>query len=356
MSVRVFVEPEKIRNVAGEPLRGEVIVEVDAACRCKNLSVKLFWQAGEGRLVRDTGGLLARRLHKGSWKPGRHAFRFEFPTPFDGPWVYDGRKFSLEWIVEAHADLERGEDVTTRRAVMLSPPPLRLDPGPFCSPEPRIAPAYDGDPPWLLRGLAIFCAALVVGFVVDLVWFRGKGGFCLGLPVAGLVAWATGKEWLRQRSQTVMGVEAFSVQPLTTHAGGAVTVHLRLRPRRDLKVRSIRVMLRRFEQFRVPEGRRRIQMRKGAPQVRQYVTKREQVFELAEEVKKGGWIGAGEPYELTHTLTVPADAGYSFTAKNNSVVWAAGVDFALDKTGWSRWQPIRLVPASPPPPSVEQPG
>lgn len=77
----------------GEEFEGEVVVKVDAACRCDGLTVAAEWCiSGKGNPA--TGSTEGQTLFKGEWQPGEHRYRFKCRAPV-GPLSYSGELLQI---------------------------------------------------------------------------------------------------------------------------------------------------------------------------------------------------------------------------------------------------------------------
>ncbi|NVB39570.1 hypothetical protein G6O69_17135 [Pseudenhygromyxa sp. WMMC2535] len=93
----------------GERITGWVRVEVDAATKCDGLALTQLWRA-EGAGESRSGGRSEFQLFSGEWAPGVHRYPFDLACP-EEPGSYHGGLFSVEWQLEARADVPWALDV-----------------------------------------------------------------------------------------------------------------------------------------------------------------------------------------------------------------------------------------------------
>lgn len=197
-TISIDLDQDSVRLPAGGVVRGVVTVEVNADCKCKALSVTLFWQThGRGNRTQDTVETV--ELFGGAWKAGERAsYPFELPLP-DGPVSYHGHYFNVDWYLQARADIPWAIDPKYDKDILLVPGPS-MDPARYptrFNRVPGVAARRNQGKFGISFGALIFSLPFLgVGLFVLLLglvsWGGGGDGllmvlFGLGFFVAGLV-------------------------------------------------------------------------------------------------------------------------------------------------------------------------
>ncbi|AWV90643.1 hypothetical protein [Bradymonas sediminis] len=116
--ISIELEPGSVRCHAGGVVRGVVVVDVDADCKCNALTVALGWFThGRGNRRADTVQTI--NLFTGEWRAGqRVSYPFEMRLP-NGPLSYEGYYFNVDWGLRARADIPWALDPKCDQDILL---------------------------------------------------------------------------------------------------------------------------------------------------------------------------------------------------------------------------------------------
>lgn len=320
----------------GEPMRGHVVVRVDADCRCDGLTIRPAWRT-HGRGNTATGQEAAAELFRGQWSAGEeHSYPFELPAP-GYPWTYHGQEMNLDWALVARADIPWALDPKGDEEVVVVPGDDTIDAEVALQRGVHAHKPGQGGLCLALFGLVFAVPGLGImgGGVVALA--RGNFGGVMMLPFGGIFA-AVGLGvmflGLRNRlAQMRLGAVELSVEPGRLRPGEAVTCTVRLAPKSDIELNGVTMTLHGREQVVRGSGTNR----------RTFTHDMHKVELVVADSKRS--VRRLEDLQFEHTFRLPEDAAYSLAVSDNTVLWSVSVH--VDVAGWPDWteeRPLLVLP------------
>lgn len=322
---------------AGEPIKGQVLVRVDATCRCDGLTIRPAWRT-HGRGNTATGEDAAVELFRGEWTAGdEHAYRFELPAP-GWPWTYRGHEVNLDWSLVARADIPWALDPKAEEEIVIAPGGDTLDAEVDLQREQAVQTART------LQGgcMAVFGLLFALPGLFSIVFgviglLSGELGAVVAIPFGAVfAAVGGGLAYMGVRNhlaQLRLGAIEMSVTPTRARPGELVTCRVRLSPKADVQLNGITVTF----------AGREVVVRGSGTNRSTYT----HALHSEETVIEGSRRGLRRLEDVTfeHTFRVPEDAAYSFSVRDNRVTWSVSVHVDVD--GWPDWsqeQPVLVLP------------
>ncbi len=320
----------------GEPIRGQVLVRVDATCRCDGLTLRPEWRThGRGNVA--TGEEAAVELFRGEWTAGdEHAYPFEVAAP-SWPWTFHGHEVNLDWALVARADIPWALDPKGEAEIVVVPGRDTMDAEVALDREKVAQARALAGGCMVLFGLAFALPGLatIVGGLIAVA--SGELGGLVAVPFGGIFALVgVGVAFMGMRNHLArmrLGAIEASVAPGRARPGDVVTCTVRLSPRADVELNGVRVTL---------HGRE-VAVRGSGTNQRTYThdLHREEVTLEGSRTS----VRRLDDVELQHAFRLPADAPYSLSVRSNAVRWT--VSFHVDVAGWPDWteeQPLIVLP------------
>jgi hypothetical protein len=315
----------------GDTVRGEVVVEVNEPCSCKELALWCGWRThGKGNRAEGVKERLV--LFQGEMRPGtsqRYPFEFKAGT---GPATYHGKLLNVDWYVQARADIPWAIDPKAEADFVLAAGEEgEYDFGPGYRPPAELYLAAD-------KGLGckifIFSLLAAVGAIL-LVALGSEGCFPIGFGVLLMVvgvAGLLGTLW-RGIAQKKLGVPEVRIGASTARPGDMVPVSIKLRPRGVVRLEAVTAELRGTEVVVSGSGTNK--------------TTHKNVFHQAKETLDPGGreLPAGEELVIGGVVQVPEKAPPTFAASDNDLGWVIEVHIGI--AGWPDWKreyPIAVRP------------
>lgn len=330
--LRIELERADRTYTGGDPIRGEVVVEVGAECRCDGLGIELQWRtSGRGNTAR--GGARSEVLYTGTWYPGEtHRYPFELEAA-PAPLTYHGELLHVDWYLTATADIPWALDPKAEEALVLvrgaDGGPARLDL------DPRQAELMD--PHRLVRDLlplvaALFgcvfgCIGLGVAAAGVAVLTAGKTADGVPLTAFGAVFVAVGVAggWMFLRNKLAerrLGPVETELVPRSLCPGETLEARIRFHPRVRLELNRVTARLVAREVVTSGSGKNSS-------------TRTHELLARDEVLADRQTISAGEEVALECRFELPADAPPAFSAPSNRLEWR--VRFHVDIPGWPDW-------------------
>ncbi|RMG16085.1 MAG: hypothetical protein D6731_06895 [Planctomycetota bacterium] len=334
----IVIDQGKDTFRVGETVSGRVQVSVDSDCRCNGLSIERLW-ATHGRGNRTSGGKEEQVLFQGEWRAGeQHSYPFSFAIP-PGPVTYHGHYLNVDFYLRAQADIPWAFDPKAERELVVLPPE---DPGALAVPSPEPTEGFDqvlqtvnafGGNLVLIFGGVFFLVGL--GVLIPGALLVGSKG-TIGLPpllfgvVFSLVGGFIGYMAIRNRlAEKKLGPVLLKAEPVRLGPGESVALSLRFTPRARANLNRITATLQGKEVVVSGSGTNR-------------TTHTHTLHTETRELHSGGDLFPGEEQDLAETLSLPADAPFSFSAPSNQLVWSLTAH--IDVAGWPDWsQSVPLV-------------
>jgi hypothetical protein len=344
--VSIHLERDEPVYRPGEPIRGEVEVRVQEACRTEMLVLSHFWRT-HGRGNRDEGTPTIQSLYSGEWSAGEtYRYPFEIALP-NGPRTYHGNLLNVDWYIAARARLAWAIDPKAETEVILETGAA----GDYCfgprykPPEEALAASGRGRGCILFFGVVLAALGVFVAMIELALWRTNQlsGSPWVGMTVsAGFVAVGVAvflaTAW-RSVSERKLGVPEVKLRPEVAHAGATLGIGVKFCPRSVVTLEEVRAELVGLEEVVSGSGRRRTTPK--------HEIHRRRVVLL----EPGRAIEAGEVVSLEKEIVLPASAPLTFAAPNNELKWS--VEIAIGVTRWADWRrsfPITLAPAPAPGP------
>lgn len=323
--------------VPGEELQGEVVVKVDAPCRCDGLTLAAEWRtSGKGNPTTGQGEV--KSLFTGQWEVGEHRYRFVYKAPV-GPFTHDGTLLDLNWFLHARADIPWAIDPKADA-------PFRLGPGPNSETDAYFfgplykppAPGTRGVSETAQGGSAVkkpmgLGAKVAIGLLLTVV----IGSMAMAIPVlaAILAPFALFFFVKKVMIKSKLGEPEVKILPNPARPGEEVMVVARLNPLKEVKFGKV---------FAELVGEERVVHGSG----KHAVTHRNNLCTLAHDFPMHQREArGGEHLELRVNLKVPVGAPLTFVASSNTIEWRLKVSIEL--LGWPDWAqtfPITVRPAA----------
>ena len=114
-----FDKPER-RYRPGERITGQIRVRADAETKCDGLRLDWQWRT-HGRGNRAAGPKVGVELHRGTWRPGTHTYRFDFVCPSQP--TYHGTLLNVDWYLDVRADVPWAIDAKSSLDFFVEYPP-----------------------------------------------------------------------------------------------------------------------------------------------------------------------------------------------------------------------------------------
>lgn len=319
----------------GEELSGEVVVKVDASCKCDGLTLHPEWTtSGRGNPVSGQGEKLV--LFTGQWEAGEYRYRFNVRAPL-GPFTYDGELLNIHWALKARADVPWAIDPKAEA-------PFTLKAGSGASELPYyFGPTYTPPDPKTQGvalsegGKAIEKKPMGLGLKIFLGVFLllAGGGIIVAVPMmAACIAPFVAFFLIRTAMvKSKLGEPEVKVFPNPVPSGEGLTVIARVVPKKAVKLGKLSAEL--LGQERVVRGSGKHQTTHTHRLFFQEV-----LFTYPQREVQGG-----EPMELRAALTLPPNAPLTFAAASNVVMWQ--VTLKIELLGWPDWSktfPVTVRP------------
>ncbi len=309
----------------GQPVRGEVRVEVLEGVEFREAQVRFRWRTeGKGNPTSGEGGseTLARGGH---WDAGEtHTFPFALPAP-RGPLSYDGKILKVVWALEARLDRSLlRPDVIEGLPVVLhgSPEPEMADLGPVPQEKEKLEAVKRGlGGVWVGVGLVALLAAIVMGALKG--WdFQTVERWLVGILLGGGFLLAVKGFWGRL-GRGKLGEPTVQLSTTELRRGEEIRFSISIRPDQRTELRTLEAVLECEE--RVVQGHGQYQSHhRRIVHERRLMLAKNQMVEAHRGLRKKG------------VLTLPVDAPPSFGAPHNQVVW--WLRFQGDIAGWPDWK------------------
>ncbi len=362
--LRIELDSRQSSWELGETVQGEVVVDVDGAVKCDDLSVEATWGThGKGNRARGKGHKLT--LFQGRWTgPSSRRYAFELQLPQHGPATYNGHYLNVGWFVRATADIPWKIDPKTEIEIPVAPAP-DVEPdwrAQFADenhipsdlrPKPESDPAVKSSGGSNILGWLIGagCLAIVVGALAGLggllwtslsevrdvlsgerSWDSAIGAIAvvaIALLVIAAIATAIAMTVLRKRW---LGEVEIAVEPKIVQAGQEIQVVLSGRPNTLLHLNRATLEL---------EGQEVVVRGSGTNKT----TYRHKVHENTVEISRSRPLQASMPYRLEGTLYVPETAPPSFGAHSNRLTWRVKAELDVARCpDWSKKQNVVVTP------------
>jgi len=330
-----FVKPPATLQ-PGDEIQGEVVVRVDAACKCDGLTLAAEWHTS-GKGNKATGQAEGVKLFTGEWQPGEHRYRFNYKAPV-GPLTYDGELLNIGWNLLARADVPWAIDPKAEAPFVLTAATAEGTPyffGPlYKPPDPTtwgVSETAGGGK--LVKQPMGLGTKLVIGAFILLF----GGGMIFALPalailIAPFVLFFVIKNAMVKNK---LGVPEVKVFPNPARATEEFSVLARLQPLKEVKLGKVYAEL--VGQERVVSG----SGKHARTHLHPLHTYRHTFPVEQREVR------AGEHVELRARLTLPPNAPLTFNAMSNAVEW--NVKLSIELLGWPDWSktlPLTVRPGA----------
>lgn len=301
-------DPERTR-IAGEPIKGTVVVRAEQSVNCKGLDVACVWAThGRGNIQR--GEIDGKTLFSGSWDAGlEYRYPFELNTAAWPP-TYYGTFLNVSQLVEARAKLPWSFDPTTS---VEFPVVATTSPEDLAPVDNKRAGSSS------IIGWVIAIILLIV-FIPLLIMALGMLMVIL-VPIAligGGLFWFF-RVFLPSR---VTGPVECDVKPLRVAAGESLACSLKFAPPRDLKINGI--------QFKVTAKEKCVS---GSGSNRS--THVHTVLETFHTLAKEGQLPYGMPQSFDFKFPLPENAPPSLKFTDNELIWEG--EMRIDIPSWPDW-------------------
>jgi len=214
----------------GEEVRGRVKVEVDEECTCRALTATVHWKT-TGEANTALGDRVPVPLGEGPWRSGdRLTFPFALRIPA-GPPTYEGRNFSVQWLVEARASLSLAFDGWGETPLTVAAPPPGA--GTLLTKE---------DSGCAEAGCALSALALLAAGGLPLLLARDfpGAGWAIAAAAGGILSLVTAPFALAYRR---IGKVVVEIGPSPVARGEEIAVRVSITPRQNLGTRRVRATL-----------------------------------------------------------------------------------------------------------------
>lgn len=326
--------PETLK--AGDELQGQVIVKVDATCKCDGLTLAAEWRtSGKGNAT--TGQAEKVTLFTGTWEPGEYRYPFTYKAPV-GPLTYAGQFLQIRWALMARADVPWAIDPKAEAPFVLSASPSDTAPyyfGPLYKPPDPATTGVSETPGGgkLVKKPMGLVAKLVIGAVILLI--GGSMIFAIPFMAALFAPFIIFFVVKNAMVKSKLGVPDVKFFPNPVCAGQEFSVIARLNPTKDVKFGELYAEL--LGQERVVSG--------SGKHSHTHIHKLHQFrhpFPVAQRE-----VRAGENVDLRAKLTLPPNSPLTFSAMSNNVEWTVKVSIEL--LGWPDWNksfPVTVRPGT----------
>lgn len=320
----------------GDTVSGRVFVLAHAVCTCNGLTVSVGWKT-HGRGNGTEHELFSRELSRGGQlRPGEStSYRFETTLP-SGPATYHGHYLNVDWYVSARVDMPWAFDPKAELDILVSPGPRADDyvPGDLTHCPAALERAVSLSS-YVLGGLLLF----VMGGLAFLLIMSMVGGRPVGLGLFALLAgWMFRRPLRNYASRLLIGKVDVAVGPRRVHPGEALRCKLLITPRHPSQLNKVTFTLVGEEVCVSGSGTDR--------KTHTYQVCKESF--VIDEVA-GRLLPRGRTFELEQLIQLPEDAGYSFYARNNKLVWSVKVHVDVARWPDSLFDyPVEVIPAKEP--------
>ncbi len=341
--ISVELDSLKPTYTAGDYVRGQVTVSVDADCKCKALRIELLWESeGKGDRCWDVADVDIP--FAGEWLAGtEHTYPFELMVP-NGPHTYRGHHLTVDWRVRATADIPWARDPSAEAELVVQPG-AQTDPATYINTDGKnegIAdkrPLESGVGKWLmLLGIAMIGGGsfvTVMPFLPNTSDFPVPIGVPLGLTVVGAGVWWAYKALQNTMARKKLGRVVVEVPRDPVLTGQSLPVEVRLDAVAREHLQGAQVTLRCREHVHRGTGNSRRSFFHDA--YRKVVNLEEVVGAPAKAVGR---------MVLEASLPIPSNAPPSFYGESNELYWVLEIELAVKN--WANFehkQYIEVLPA-----------
>jgi hypothetical protein len=315
-------DPKSIYPGGGK-ISGVVRVVVDADVKCTGLEVSSGWKThGRGNVATGQAGKLS--LFDGEWRAGDTAeYRFELPVA-DWPPTYHGHYLNVDHYIDARAKIPWGFDPKASAPFMMRP---------SCGPEGAVTPKNVTE----VKGIAgCIVGILIVAFmavVVGMIVAAGPFGLLfLAIPLIGSLIWFF-RVFL---PKYLLGELQYRLAPETVSPGEAATGELSIRPRKNVTINAVTLLLQGREQCVSGSGSNR-------------TTHKKVFFEQLDTLQEATTLQSGNPHRFPVAVQLPDNAPHSIDLDDNDLIWSATL--RVDIPRWPDWVkeiPLQVVPSGKP--------
>lgn len=322
LSMHISLADSQRRFLPGDFIQGKVQIKSDNNLTCNKLTLRMAWAArGRGDPNRQT--VVTKELFTGKMRKGdQQHFNFDFEVP-NGPYSYQGKLFSVQWLLIARADIANEFDNFVEQKFfvgagsnmnVLSPYQAGSH---FVSTERRLE-LKEADAqinPWPFR------AVLLVGFSIDAfaLWFfrQDIGALILpgliGIGLAGVGLYEFITSWRKHRLHKALGSRDVLLTPQVPEPGQNQKIRLLLTPQRRVQLKSLhwRIKAREMAVTSSQNGYRRSYRSYYHTAFEKELTTENLPQELSPATRQS--------FEIN--WQVPHDAPLSFASADNSLQW-----------------------------------
>jgi len=337
----------------GDTVRGQVVVSVDAPCRCDGLTFAYQWRT-HGKGNEDAGEITVATLFQGQWAEGdEYGYPFEFTAP-RGPVTYHGHHINVDWYVNVRADIPWALDPKIEEDFLLERGDFTEEIGqPLMGVASSLAagtgadglqPARSNLPlviglillvvPWLVSWFAFDLGRVFYDFSFDSV--PRVIGLLIPVLVPAVISFWGGKlvyrSWQNKAAERKLGPAHFSIEAADIHRGETLNASFAFSPNEDVRVSAITLRLCATERAVSGSGTNTS-------------THSHRVYEQSYALLEDEHVAKDSAWSRTVELTVPSDAPPSFGAGSNRLQWEA--ELVVDLPRWPDWvrrQPLRVLP------------
>jgi hypothetical protein len=312
--------PLDVPLVPGEALTGHVVVDVDADVRCRKLTVDFGWRThGSGN--RASGNPQRLVLFEGEWQGGellRYPFRFDVPA---GPDTYHGHHLNVDWYLTANADIPWAFDPKAEVDLLMDARSSdRYDHGPQFTSGMNTMGVVGSIAGTMMGVFLIGFSSLFVcvgGFAVSEDGLFGLIFLLMPLIFMGAGFYVIFRAWRSKMAETLLGEVSVEV-PDSLSPGETFTALVHIEPVREVTLNALKLTF---------NGTERVVRGSGT----NTTTYTHEVHNETHASAQGRTIAAGEHAIFEQSFTVPADAGASFAAPSNTLIWKLGVHFDIPR-------------------------
>ena len=342
--VHIVFDNGKRRYQIGDTVSGTVNVEVNAPCRCDNLSIDQQWRT-HGRGNRSSGETTSLTLFNGEWKtPGTYTYPFSFKAP-PGPLTYHGHYINVDWYLDARADIPWALDPKAREDYV-------LDRGEYEGDLLHGHPHSDAALKQAVNGVArnstsanyigygclfLFFFPFLFGGVWGVYdgiaqWKAQKSdwweSFLTGCVFLSLIFTVVAFALRKYLAEKKLGKVECSIKPTTVRGNDDIQCELRMTPRSDLQLNKVTLSL---------VGREQATSGSGTNQSAHKLD----IHRFSETLAQGRAVTSGEYVSFHGDLMVPPNAAPSLIAIDNKIEWS--VEVHIDIARWPDWKQTQLL-------------
>lgn len=301
-------QPRSVHSGGGK-ITGVVRVAVDADVKCSGLEVTSVWKThGRGNVA--TGQAGKATLFTGEWRAGENPeYRFELPIA-DWPPTYHGHYLNVDHYVDARAKIPWSFDPKDSAPFLMRP---------SCGPDGATIAKNATE----VKGIAgcIIGVAILVFMAVFLGMMAAAGPFALVfllIPAIGGVIWFF-RVFL---PKYLLGEVQYGLVPEAISPGDASTGELVIRPRKNVAINGVTLLL---------EGREQCVSGSGSNRT----THKKVFFEKLDTLQVATTLQAGNEHRYALRVDVPEDAPHSIDLNDNDLIWSAKL--RVDIPRWPDW-------------------